>query len=64
MFFFSQSELSNFLVCLMVALKKVPSIVGRFHNYPTVVLPALQLLARSAKKLIVLVSVEPDYINE
>ncbi|XP_032516435.2 exportin-4-like [Danaus plexippus] len=49
-------------IMLMGALDKVPGIVFRYHNYPGVVLPALTLLARSAKRM--LHSVQPQNVNK
>ncbi|XP_047530878.1 exportin-4-like [Vanessa atalanta] len=37
---------------LMGALDKIPGIIFRYHNYPGVVLPALNLLAKSAKRML------------
>ncbi|XP_041979831.1 exportin-4-like [Aricia agestis] len=37
---------------LIAALEKVPGIVFKYHNYPAVVLPALNFLAKSAKRML------------
>lgn len=47
---------------LIGALDKIPGIVYRYHNYPGVVLPALRLLAKSAKRM--LHSVLPQNVNK
>ncbi|XP_073955720.1 exportin-4-like [Choristoneura fumiferana] len=47
---------------LIGALDKIPGIVYRYHNYPGVVLPALKLLAKSAKRM--LHSVLPQNVNK
>ena len=47
---------------LLGALERVPALVFRYHNYPGVVLPALTLLARSAKRM--LHSVQPDNVTK
>ncbi|XP_028157129.1 exportin-4-like isoform X1 [Ostrinia furnacalis] len=47
---------------LIGAIDKVPGIIFRYHNYPGVVLPALNLLAKSAKRM--LHSVQPQNVNK
>ncbi|KAF9422621.1 hypothetical protein HW555_001825 [Spodoptera exigua] len=47
---------------LIGALDKIPGIIFRYHNYPGVVLPALNLLAKSAKRM--LHSVQPQNVNK
>ncbi|XP_075975380.1 exportin-4-like [Anticarsia gemmatalis] len=47
---------------LIGALDKIPGIIFRYHNYPGVVLPALNLLAKSAKRM--LHSVQPQNANK
>ncbi|CAB3226668.1 unnamed protein product [Arctia plantaginis] len=47
---------------LIGALEKMPGIIYRYHNYPGVVLPALNLLAKSAKRM--LHSVHPQNANK
>lgn len=47
---------------LIGALDKMPGIIYRYHNYPGVVLPALNLLAKSAKRM--LHSVQPQNANK
>ncbi|XP_072932819.1 exportin-4-like [Epargyreus clarus] len=47
---------------LIGALDKIPGILFRYHNYPGVVLPALNLLAKSAKRM--LHSVQPQNVNK
>ncbi|CAF4851263.1 unnamed protein product [Pieris macdunnoughi] len=47
---------------LLGALEKVPAIVFKYHNYPGVVLPAINLLARSAKRM--LHSVQKQNVNK
>ncbi|KAM3965077.1 exportin-4 [Aphomia sociella] len=47
---------------LIGALDKIPGIVFRYHNYPGVVLPALNLLTKSAKRM--LHSVQPQNVNK
>ncbi|CAH0399870.1 unnamed protein product [Chilo suppressalis] len=37
---------------LIGALDKIPGIIFRYHNYPAVVLPSLNLLAKSAKRML------------
>ncbi|CAH2244140.1 jg23447 [Pararge aegeria aegeria] len=49
-------------IMLMGALEKIPAIVFRYHNYPGVVLPALNLLAKSAKRM--LHSVQAHNVNK
>ncbi|CAH2084614.1 unnamed protein product [Euphydryas editha] len=49
-------------VLLMGALDKIPGIIFRYHNYPGVVLPALNLLAKSAKRM--LHSVQPQNVTK
>ncbi|XP_034829098.1 exportin-4-like isoform X1 [Maniola hyperantus] len=49
-------------IMLMGALDKIPAIIFRYHNYPGVVLPALNLLAKSAKRM--LHSVQPQNVNK
>lgn len=47
---------------IISALDKIPGIVFKYHNYPGVVLPALSLLAKSAKRM--LHSVQPQNVNK
>ncbi|KAJ8716736.1 hypothetical protein PYW07_003363 [Mythimna separata] len=47
---------------LIGALDKIPGIIFKYHNYPGVVLPALNLLAKSAKRM--LHSVQPQNVNK
>ncbi|XP_060801422.1 exportin-4-like [Amyelois transitella] len=47
---------------LVGALDKIPGIVFRYHNYPGVVLPALNFLAKSAKRM--LHSVQPANVTK
>lgn len=47
---------------LIGALDKIPGIIFRYHNYPGVVLPALNLLSKSAKRM--LHSVQPQNVNK
>ncbi|XP_012543865.1 exportin-4 [Bombyx mori] len=49
-------------VMLIGALDKVPGILYRYHNYPGVVLPALNLLSKSAKRM--LHSVQPQNVDK
>ncbi|XP_052740904.1 exportin-4 [Bicyclus anynana] len=49
-------------IMLMGALDKIPAIIFRYHNYPGVVLPSLNLLAKSAKRM--LHSVQPQNVNK
>lgn len=47
---------------LIGALDKIPAIIYRYHNYPGVVLPCLNLLSKSAKRM--LHSVQPQNVNK
>ncbi|CAG4930561.1 unnamed protein product [Colias eurytheme] len=47
---------------LIGALDKIPGILFKYHNYPGVVLPALNLLAKSAKRM--LHSVQQQNVNK
>ncbi|KAJ0183373.1 hypothetical protein K1T71_001349 [Dendrolimus kikuchii] len=47
---------------LIGALDKIPAIIFRYHNYPGVVLPALNFLSKSAKRM--LHSVQPQNVTK
>lgn len=59
--FFQVGTMDEQFMMLIGALEKVPGIIYRYHNYPCVVLPALNLLAKSAKRM--LHSVHPENAN-
>ncbi|XP_063622349.1 exportin-4-like [Cydia splendana] len=59
---FEVGTMDEQFMMLIGALDKIPGIVYRYHNYPGVVLPALRLLAKSAKRM--LHSVQPQNVSK
>jgi hypothetical protein len=59
---FQVGTMDEQFMILIGALDKIPGIVFRYHNYPGVVLPALSLLSKSAKRM--LHSVQPQNVNK
>ncbi|CAG9787686.1 unnamed protein product [Diatraea saccharalis] len=59
---FEMGTMDEQFMILIGALDKIPGIIFRYHNYPAVVLPSLNLLAKSAKRM--LHSVQPQNVNK
>ncbi|XP_052755265.1 exportin-4-like [Galleria mellonella] len=55
-------EMDEQFLMLIGALDKIPGIIFKYHNYPGVVLPSLNLLSKSAKRM--LHSVQPQNVNK